>query len=179
MVHSIPECFMLGLLLGAAFGPVYEALRLLRLILRFDAAVIACDIAFFVLAAEGVFRLSLSLGNYVRVYTILGFAAGVFAYIVTIGRLFNAIEGAAAALWRKTIGKAARKAAGALRRGIGAFAQFMRKGFGKVADFSRYVEENTRKHLQSNSKKMYNNKADILRGSVKANVIRARVKKTQ
>lgn len=179
MVHSIPECFMLGLLLGAAFGPVYEALRLVRLILRFEAAVIACDIVFFVLAAEGVFRLSLSLGNYVRVYTVLGFAAGVFAYIVTIGRLFNAVEGAAAALWRKTVGRAARKAAAKIRQGFGAFAQFMRRAFGKVADFSRAVEENARKHLQSGSKKMYNDKVNISRGSVNANVIRATVRKTR
>ena len=46
--------------------------------------IFVCDVLFFILAAGLVFRLSMVLGNYVRVYTIMGFGAGVFAYIVTI-----------------------------------------------------------------------------------------------
>lgn len=179
MVYTIPECFMTGLLLGLAFGPVYEVLRLLRLIFRFEAAVIACDIVFFILAAEGVFRLSLLLGNYIRVYTVIGFAAGLFAYIVTIGRLFNAAENAVCSLWRRTIGKALRAAARTVRKAFGAFAQFMGKAFGKVADFSHSMGKNALTHLQFNKKKLYNNKVNTSEGSVKHNVIRATVTKTQ
>lgn len=178
MVYSITECFMLGFLLGAIYGLVYEVLRIVRLILRFEAAVVVCDIAFFILAAQGVFKLSLILGNYVRIYTVLGFAAGVFAYITTIGRLFNAIENAAALAWRKTIGRLVAKIGRGAKKGFSAFAQFASRCFGKVANFSKRIEKNTQKLLHSHSKKLYNTKVDSARGSVNANVIKARVNKT-
>lgn len=178
MVYSILECFMLGFLLGAFYGIVYEALRIVRLILRFDAAVIMCDIAFFVLAAQGVFKLSLILGNYVRIYTVLGFAAGVFAYITTIGRVFNAIETAMAILWRKTLGKIINAFIAIIKKSFGAFAQFGSNCFRKVADFLLGIEKNAFRLLHSHSKKLYN-KESLMRGSVNANVIKARVEKKQ
>lgn len=63
MSYSIPDCFMIAFAVGLVFGLVYEALRIVRLILRFGAAVFICDIAFFMLAAAAVFKLSESLGN--------------------------------------------------------------------------------------------------------------------
>ena len=55
MSYSIPDCFMIAFAVGLVFGLVYEALRIVRLILRFGAAVFICDIAFFMLAAAAVF----------------------------------------------------------------------------------------------------------------------------
>ena len=48
MYVSIPDCFMIAFVVGLIFGLVYEALRIVRLILRFKAAVFLCDVLFFI-----------------------------------------------------------------------------------------------------------------------------------
>lgn len=176
MSYSIPDCFMISFICGLVFGLVYEALRIVRLVLRFKAAVFVCDVLFFVLAAGLVFKLSMVLGNYVRIYTILGFGAGIFAYIVTIGRVLNLIESAAAAVWRKTIGRLARLALKKAKKTFGAFAHMMSGVFGKAADFFSNSQKNLSKRLQSKGKKMYNK--DIInngKGSETGHVIQAKV----
>ena len=96
MAYSIPDCFMIAFAAGLVFALVYEALRIIRVVFPFKVVTFICDIAFFVIAAGAVTKLSLSLGNYIRVYTVLGFGAGIFTYIATIGRLLNVLENAAA-----------------------------------------------------------------------------------
>lgn len=158
MSYSISDCFMIAFAAGFLFGLVYEALRIARLILRFKAAVFVCDTAFFMLAALAVLGLSEELGNYVRVYTVLGFGAGVFAYIVTVGRIFNLAESAAASAWRHTIGQ--------LIHNIGNFAkEFFVKaahksqaGFGIIYKYCGSAREKCVKHLQTGRKMMYNKK---------------------
>ncbi len=176
MSYSIPDCFMIAFICGLAFGLVYEAFRVVRLVLRFKAAVFVCDVLFFILAAGLVFRLSMVLGNYVRIYTVMGFGAGVFAYIVTIGRVLNMIESAAAVVWRKTIGRLARLALNKAKKVFGAFAHMMSGVFGKAADFFSNSQKNLSKHLHSKDKKMYNK--DIIensKGSETSHVIQAKV----
>ena len=73
MSYSIPDCFMIAFICGFAFGLVYEAFRVVRLILRFKAAVFVCDVLFFVLAAGLVFKLSMVLGNYVFMAALMSF----------------------------------------------------------------------------------------------------------
>lgn len=175
--YSIPDCLILGLLLGLFYAPLYEALRIIRLIFPLKAIVVVCDIAFFVAAAEGVFRLSLVLGNHIRGYTILGFAAGIFAYIVTLGRLLNAAENAAAGLWQSAIKKLARFVGGKIRKCFGVIAHNTSKAFGKVADFFGKVSKNRSRDLIFTQTMGYN-KSDNNGGSVKRDVIRARVRKS-
>ena len=167
---------MIAFICGLAFGLVYEAFRIVRLVLRFKAAVFVCDVLFFILAAGLVFRLSMVLGNYVRVYTIMGFGAGVFAYIVTIGRVLNMVESAAAVVWRKTIGRFARLALEKSKKAFGAFAHMLSGIFGKAADYFINSQKNLSKHLHSKDKKVYNK--DIIKngkGSETGNVIQAKV----
>lgn len=180
MFVSIPDCFMIAFAVGLLFGLVYEAIRIIRLILKFRIAVFVCDIAFFILAAFVVCRLSEFLGNYVRLYTVLGFGAGVFSYIVTVGRIFNVLESAASIAWRKTLGRLFNK-----------FGAFLKRIFGKISYsakciFVKYhdlLAESAKKHserLNLKGKMLYNNEGDnILIGEdEKAHVIKARVRKS-
>lgn len=158
MTYSISDCFMIALAVGFAFGLVYEVLRIVRLILRFKAAVFLCDVAFFILSAFAVFRLSESLGSYVRIYTVLGFGAGVFAYIVTIGRLLNLAESAASLAWRKTIGRLLRNIGKGSQKLFGIIVQKSRAGIGNISKHWKNVQKNRSKRLQSKPKMLYNKK---------------------
>lgn len=179
MSYSISDCFMIALAAGFLFGLVYEALRIVRLILRFKAAVFVCDVAFFMLAALAVFRLSESLGNYVRVYTVLGFGAGVFTYIVTIGRILNLAESAAALVWRHTIGRLIRSIGGFSRKVFVGFAQRTRTGFGKIYEYCGSARENCIKRLQSRHKTLYNKKrSEKIGEGEEVHVIKASVRRS-
>lgn len=156
MYVSIPDCFMISFVVGLIFGLVYEALRIIRLILRFRAAVFLCDILFFILSAFAVMMLSKSLGNYVRIYTVLGFGAGVFTYIVTIGRLLNLAESAASVAWRKTIGRAIKKIGQGTKKCLGSIRQKSRLTISKISKDFRERSENRRQDLKSPSKTLYN-----------------------
>lgn len=174
---TIPDCLALGLILGLLYAPIYEALRIIRLIFPFKVVVFLCDVVFFVAAAEGVFRLSLLLGNHVRGYTIVGFGAGIFTYIVTFGRLLNAAESGAAVLWRMTIGRFFRYIYEKLEKSLGAFAHNISKAFSKI---SKNVKSIGKKHsdpLIFDDNIGYN-KLDNYGGSVSENVIRANVRKS-
>lgn len=176
MTYSISDCFMIALAVGFAFGLVYEALRIVRLILRFKAAVFVCDVVFFILSALAVFRLSESLGSYVRIYTILGFDAGVFAYIVTVGRLLNLAESAASVAWRKTIGKLIRNIGKGLRKSFGIIAQKSKAEFGNISKHLDNVRENYSKRLQSKPQKLYNKERQKKNGeSEEVHVIVAKI----
>lgn len=179
MSYSISDCFMIAFVMGFAFGLVYEALRIVRLILRFKAAVFVCDVTFFILSALAVFRLSESLGNYVRIYTVLGFGAGVFAYIVTIGRILNLAESAASVAWRKTIGRLIRKISSGTQKAFGTIAHKSKEQFGKFSKYLDNTRENYAKHLQSNRNKLYNKKRLEKNGeSEKVHVIKATIKRS-
>ena len=156
MYVSIPDCFMIAFVVGLIFGLVYEALRIIRLILRFKAAVFICDVLFFILAAFGVMTLSKSLGNYVRIYTVLGFGAGVFTYIVTIGRLLNLAESAASVAWRMTIGRAVKKIGQITKKCVGTIRQKSRLAIGKISKDFKERAQNRRQDLKSPSKTLYN-----------------------
>ena len=156
MYISIPDCFMIAFVAGLLFGLVYEALRIIRLILRFKAAVFLCDVSFFILAALGVMTLSKSLGNYVRIYTVLGFGAGIFTYIVTVGRLLNLMESAASTAWRMTIGRGLKKIGQSAKKGIGTIRQKTELTFGKISKDLKERAENRRRDLKSPSKTLYN-----------------------
>lgn len=172
MYITIPDCFMIAFIAGLLFGLVYEALRIVRLILRFKAAVFLCDILFFVLAAFAVMALSKSLGNYVRSYTVLGFGAGVFCYIVTIGRLLNLAESAASIVWRKTIGKLLHSLGNSAKRAFVAFRQKTIALFGKLS-------KDLRKHLKFTPKMMYNIKEpQKYEEGERTHVIQAKVKRS-
>lgn len=176
---SIPDCFMIAFAAGLIFGPVYEALRIARLILRFRAAVFVCDVVFFILAAMFVCKLSEFLGNYVRLYTVLGFGAGIFAYIVTIGRIFNVLESAASVAWRATIGRALRF----LRRTArNLFGKIRRKGqevFVKIHEYSENLEKKRLERLHLSREMVYNKVGnDIIGEGEKAHVIQAKVRKS-
>lgn len=156
MYVSIPDCFMIAFVIGLIFGLVYEALRIIRLILRFKAAVFVCDVLFFILSAFGVMMLSKSLGNYVRIYTVLGFGAGVFTYIVTIGRLLNLVESAASTAWRMTIGKMLKKVGQGAKKCVGTIRQKTVLAFGKITKDFKERTENHRQDLQSSPNTLYN-----------------------
>ena len=168
---------MIAFFVGLVFGLVYEALRIVRLILRFKAAVFICDIVFFVLAAFVVIKLSVLLGNFVRIYSIFGFGAGVFTYIVTIGRLLNLIESAASVAWRLTIGKIIRKIGGFMRK---TFVEIIQKVKGAFVRVSKYFAEQPEKrfrHLKSEDEKVYNKKRLDKIGEGENNVIKANVRR--
>ena len=179
MYVSIPDCFMIAFLAGLLCGLVYELLRVIRLILRFRAVVFLCDIAFFVLAAFFVCKLSEFLGNYVRLYTIIGFGAGVFTYIVTLGRLFNVLESAASIVWRKTLGRLFHKFGSFVEKIIGKISQKIRAVFGKIYEYSNKLAKRRLEHLHLHNEKMYNKKGNNEVGEGEnTHVIKAKVTKS-
>lgn len=176
---SIPDCFMIAFLAGVLFGLVYELLRVIRLILRFSAVTFLCDIAFFILAAFFVCKLSEFLGSYVRLYTILGFGAGVFTYIVTLGRLFNALESAASIVWKRTLGRLFHKIGSCARKTAGKISQKSCSAFGKIHKYSSNIAKKRLEHLHLRNKKMYNKKGNVIVGEGEnPNVIKAKVRKS-
>ncbi len=176
MAYSIPDCFMTALICGFVFGLVYEAFRIVRLVLRVKPAIFLCDVLFFVIAAEVVFKLSMVMGNYVRIYTLLGFGAGLFAYIETVGRFLNMIESAAAVVWRKTIGRAVRFIAGKIKAVFGKIAQKTGEEFGKAAEILKSTRKRYSLRLKSDAKKEYNKVThQNTGGSETGHVIKAKV----
>ena len=179
MYVSIPDCFMIAFVAGLIFGLLYEALRIVRLILRFKAAVFVCDVLFFVLSAFGIMTLSKGLGNYVRLYTILGFGAGIFTYIVTLGRLLNLAESAASIAWRKTIGRLLHMIGRSMKKALGIMSQKIRLVFGKFSKDYKKFKENHNRHLKNQDKKLYNEKRlDKIGEGEHAHVIKAKVTKS-
>lgn len=176
---SIPDCFMIAFLAGVLFGLVYELLRIVRLILRFRAVTFLCDITFFILAAFFVCKLSEFLGNFVRLYTILGFGAGVFTYIVTVGRLFNALEKAASMVWKRTLGRLFHKLGKFVKNIVGKISQKSHYTFGKIHKYSSNIAKKRIERLHLRSEKMYNIKGNVIVGEGEnPNVIKAKVRKS-
>lgn len=179
MKVSIPECFMIAFVAGLIFGLVYEVIRIIRLILNFKAAVFVCDVTFFILAAMFVCKLSEFLGNYVRMYTVMGFAAGIFAYIVTIGRLFNVLESAACIVWRKTLGRLFFKIRDWGIDILNKNRRIVKSIFVKIHQFSENNTKNRSKHLHLADNKRYNDiYTDTIGEGVKTDVIKATVRKS-
>ena len=178
---SIPDCFMIAFAVGLMFGLVYEVIRIIRLILKFRIAVFICDIAFFILAAMVVCKLSEFLGNYIRLYTVLGFGAGIFTYIVTIGRLFNVLESAASVAWRRTLGKLFRKAGDFTKRSFTKISHKSDKLFVKIHDYWIKNKEKRFERLNLKGKMLYNNEGNSISSigeDEKIHVIKAKVRKS-
>lgn len=177
MYVSIPDCFMISFFVGLAFGLVYEALRILRLLLPFRVAVFAFDVAFFVLAARVVMFLSELMGSYIRIYTVLGFGAGVFTYIVTVGRLLNIAENAASGAWRRAIGKAFKACSNAAQRAFSTISHNFNSTIGKIAEYRNRNSKKSLQDLKSDGEIVYNNRR-LEKNGGKTGVIKANVRKT-
>lgn len=177
MYVSIPDCIIISLFVGLVFGLVYEALRIVRLLFPFRIAIFACDVIFFALASIVVMGLSKMMGNYVRIYTVLGFGAGVFTYIVTVGRLFNIAENAASNAWRKAIRNVCHTLSKAICRLFGSISHKIKNAFVKNAEYSIISSKKFQQGLKSDSKLLYNkNRLDKIGG--RTNVIKASVRKS-
>lgn len=175
---SISDCLAIAFAAGFIFGIVYEIFRIIRLILQFKAAVFVCDMLFFIAAAFAVIGLSENLGNYVRVYTILGFGAGVFAYITTIGRVLNLIESGLAVIWRKTLGKLINKIVVYSKKIIGRIAYKLKSDFVKTSENTKLNGKKLFYNLHSNRGMVYNkSKLEKIGEGVNKNVIKAVVKR--
>ena len=179
MTFSIPDCFMIAFISGALFGLVYEIFRIVRLVFRFRPVIFICDVLFFMLAAIAVLKLSEYLGNYVRIYTVLGFGAGVFTYIVTIGRLLNLLESAASVVWRKTLGRLFHAICNSMHKLFGIIAQKAKGVFVKISKDFNNKRKNHHEPLQSQGKKVYNsNDINKIGGSENRNVIKATIRRS-
>lgn len=177
MYVSIPDCFMISLFVGLIFGLVYEALRIVRLLLPFRIAIFVCDVVFFALASIVVMGLSKIMGSYVRIYTVLGFGAGIFTYIVTVGRLFNIAENAASNAWRKAIRSVFHTLSKAICGFFGSISHKIKKAFVKNAEYRKISPKKFQQGLKSDSELLYNEKRlDKIGG--RTNVIKASVRKS-
>ncbi len=186
MSYSVTECFMAAFAAGLVFALVYEALRIIRVVLPFRTVTFVCDIAFFLLAAIVVTRLSLAMGNYVRWSLVFGFGAGIFAYINTIGRLFNLLENAVASAVRSALsaifGATGRFAAKVFR----AIAHTASGCFGKITKICTANVKKLHKPLQKRHQIVYNKeyrKGKSMReinsgGSETGHVIKAQVRRS-
>lgn len=179
MVYPIIDCFMTAFVCGMIFGIVYEFLRIIRRALNLFIITLVCDICFFLLSGIFVFNLSMYLGNYVRIYTILGFGAGVFAYIQTIGRIFSAMESMLGAMWGATIGRIIIKLRRCVNNSISSFAHIIALQFRRINDFISKRAEKADYLLKSTRQNRYNKKGKIISGERSENrhVIQAKVRR--
>lgn len=143
----------------------------------FQVVTFVCDIVFFVIAAGAVTKLSLSLGNYIRIYTVLGFGAGIFTYITTLGRLLNIVENAVAGAVRSALSAVFRFFGRIFGRLFGAIAHVWAGVFGEINKICLIAEKKLRKPLQNKVKIVYNKESRKVhtRGSETGHVIKAQV----
>lgn len=176
---SIADCLVISFAAGFLFGIVYEAFRIIRLIIRYKAVIFICDLLFFTAAAFAVIRLSESLGNYVRIYTVIGFGLGVFAYIVTIGRLLNLIESGMAIVWRKTLGRLLNKIRCFFKKCFGKIAHKIKAEFVKISENAVNNNKKHTKDLHLEPGIVYNKKGlEKIGEGANKNVIKAVVKRS-
>lgn len=179
MYYSIPDCMLTAMLLGICFGTVYEALRIVRKLLDITAVTFVCDIIFFVVSAFAVFLLSESLGNYVRIYTVIGYGAGIFVYINTVGRIFNHVESFIFGAIRRffsTIGRFLRKIFSPVFSSI---AHITSMGLVTIHDFFSKWQKNRKKDLKKSPDGCYNDvyMIDKYTSGENNHVIKAQVRK--
>lgn len=161
MEFGILDCFMIAFFTGVIFGLVYEFFRFIRRIIPNNIVILICDICFFIAAGFFVFELSMYLGNFVRLYTILGFSAGLFTYIQTIGRLFSLLEIALLRFLRAMIGTVFACVAGIVKGAIRIIAHNTNAAFGCFHDFSKRIAKSASSLLHFNTKRVYNVKRNI------------------
>lgn len=186
MSFSVTECFMAAFAAGLIFGLVYELLRIIRVIFPFKAVTFLCDIAFFLLAAAAVTRLSLAMGNYVRWSLVFGFGAGIFTYINTIGRLFNLVENAVASAVRRVLSSIFGAIGRFASKTFGAIAHTASGCFGKITKIYTDHVKKLHKPLQNRHQMVYNKeyrKGTSMReinpgGSETGHVIKAKVRRS-
>lgn len=179
MAYSVPDCFMAAFAAGLVFGLVYEVLRIIRLLVPLKSVTFVCDILFFLLAASAVTKLSLALGNYIRGYTVLGFGAGVFCYITTLGRLMNLLENAVMNTIRAVITAFFRTISHTAGKLFGAIAHKGAVILGKIHKFFSQRLETVHNPLKSKRKIVYNKEShkDNNGGSDSGHVIKAEVRR--
>lgn len=179
MAYSIPDCFMIAFAAGLVFAVVYEALRIVRVVFPFVAVTFICDIIFFVAAAAAVTKLSLSLGNYIRIYTVLGFGAGIFTYITTLGRILNIVENTVAGTIRAAFSAVFRFLHKVFGKLFSAIAHVWADVFGKINKICLRAEKKLRKPLKNTTEIVYNKKSrkNHIRGSESDHVIKAQVRR--
>ena len=176
---SIADCLAIAFAAGFLFGIAYELFRIIRLIMRLKAVVFLSDLMFFIAAAFAVIKLSESLGNYVRIYTVIGFGLGIFAYIVTVGRLFNLIESSMAVVWRKTLGRLFKKIGNFLGKTFGKVVHKISAVFVKISENIVENRKKARKDLHLKQDVVYNkNRLDKIGEGGNKNVIKAVVRRS-
>lgn len=180
MNYSITDCFMTAFFTGLVFALLYELLRLFRLLVPLRAVTFVCDILFFLAAAETVTLLSLSLGNYIRGFTVLGFGAGVFTYLTTVGRLLNLLENAVVGAMRAALSALFGGLAAFFRRCFGAIAHMLSALFGRIHNFSENIGKKLRKALKKRGGIVYNknSRTEYNGGSESGHVIKAKVRRS-
>lgn len=179
MSVSVPECFMAAFAAGLAFSLVYEALRVVRILLPLKAVIFVCDAVFFLLAAYAVTQISVALGNYIRHSAVIGFGAGVFAYINTIGRVMNVFENAVAGAIRAALGAVFGGLKKLLLKTFGLIAHNTAALFGEIAKIRAALVKNRRKPLKNRREIVYNKESieENVGGSEKNHVIKAEVRR--
>ena len=181
MAYGILDCFMISAACGFFFGVVYEVLRIIRRIIKLNAVTFICDVLFFIIAGFTVVSLSLYLGNYIRIYTIMGFGAGVFSYIQTLGRICSMLEELLFKLLRNTIGIVFISVAKITRKLIGIIAHKSVCQFRKINDFFVRTKKKSTSLLHFRRGKLYNNKREniaIGESSRGKHVIQANIKRS-
>ena len=177
MFYSIPDCALTAMILGLCFGLVYEALRIVRKLLSLTAVTVICDITFFVVSAFAVFMLSETLGNNVRIYTILGYGAGVFVYINTLGRLLNRAETALISAVRSIFRAVSRFFGRVFRPVFGSIAHISHRGLVTIHDFFGKAQKNRKRDLKNAPEECYNDVYIRKTSGENNHVIKAQVRK--
>lgn len=158
MYISIPDCFIISMFVGLCSGLIYEVLRIIRLLFPFKICVFLCDAAFFIISSKIIMMLSEEMGNYVRLYTVLGFGAGVFTYIVTFGRLLNRAENAVSNAWRRALTRVFKALSKLFCSVFGTITHKTKSIFSQIAEYRRKMAKKPLYDLKSNNEIVYNDK---------------------
>ncbi len=181
MEFGILDCFMISFVCGFAFGVIYELFRLIRKLIDIKVVVFICDVGFFIVAGFFLFEISMYLGNYVRMYTILGFGCGLFAYIQTVGRLISAVENAVVGVFSAIGSKIAAYIKAVFDKVIGAFAHNVSAAFRRFSKISEGRKKSASSLLHFRGKRVYNVKRDKVNTGENiggSHVIKAKVRRS-
>ena len=109
----------------------------------------------------------------------LGFGAGIFTYITTLGRLLNIVENAVAGAVRSALSAVFRFFGRFFGRLFGAIAHVWTGVFGEINKICLSAEKKLRKPLQNKVKIVYNKESRKVhtRGSETGHVIKAQVRR--
>ena len=160
-------------------GLFYEALRLIRMLLRHNTVVVCIeDTLYMSLCALISFIMALAVGiGYMRIYYIVFEAMGAMIYFLTVGRLLNFVLRRISKEAKRIVFTVAKKIWRFLGKVFAPIDKKIRQTFGNIAEIIRKRGFYSKMHLQKSDGIEYNKKVPSVAGGEHTGVVKGQIKK--